>query len=287
MSELFEQIVWRGGIHQVINQYVSALLQVEDQAQQQRAKENFAMAIEAAATGKTEVLHSPSYIVINCGSDCNIRCKFCYNCHMDYHPKAENILKVLDQFHERLIFVQLTGGEPLVTKAGRAVLEQFAAGKYKFAVRIGTNAQWTDFDLLRPVNLAEVQISSDGATKEVYEKVRVGGNFEDLVSNIRKFVELKKEKPNMVLRLNYTITSDNYMDIPEAVKLYEDMGLFVTFGLVLREKDDPQNIKERPDLYAELLECVDRGIEESSYEFTKDCLKNIKSIINDKRRDLE
>lgn len=270
------------GIHQTVEQYASLLLQIEDDAQRQRAKNNFAAAIEAAVTGRVEVAHDPCFLNITCGSACNIRCKFCYNCLMDYHPKAEDLLRVIDQVHENLTFVQLTGGEPLITPAGRAILREFAAGEYKFAVRIGTNAQWTDFDLLRPVNLAEVQISSDGATKETYEKIRIGGNFEDLISNIKKFVELRREKPYMVIRLNYTVTSDNYMDIPEAVKLYEEMGLFITFNLVMREKDDPQNIKERPDLYEDFLKCVEEGIRVSRFALTQDCLKNIKSMIEEK-----
>ena len=86
----------------------------------------------------------------------------------------------------------------------------------------------------------------------------------------------------MVIRLNYTVTSENYMDIPEAVKLYEDMGLFITFNLVMREKDDPQNIKERPDLYEDLLKCVEEGLRVSHFALTQDCLKNIKSMIEEK-----
>ena len=161
-----------GALHQTVNQYTAALIQIQDREQLKRAQENFCKAVESAATRQIHVSHNPCFANITCGSDCNIRCKFCYNCLMDYHPKAEDILRVVDAIHKDLIFVQVTGGEPLITKAGRELLRQFATGRYKFAVRLGTNAQWTDFDLLRPVNLAEVQISADGATKEVYEKVR-------------------------------------------------------------------------------------------------------------------
>lgn len=271
-----------GGIQQIVNQYTNALLQIQDEAQRHRARDNFAKGVEAAVFGKSSVEHAPSFLNICCGSACNIRCKFCYNCRMEYDPDPADIFRVIDRVHEHLIFVQLTGGEPLVTRAGREILREFAADRYKFAVRLGTNAQWTDFDLLKPVNLAEVQISSDGATKEVYEKVRVGGDFDDLIQNIKKFVEFQKSKPYMVLRLNYTVTSDNYMDIPQAVKRYEDLGLFVTFNLVMREKDDPQNIKERPDLYEDLLKYADLGIEQSGSVFTRDCLLNIKKTIQEK-----
>ena len=50
----------------------------------------------------------------------------------------------------------------------------------------------------------------------------------------------------------------------------------------MREKDDPQNIKERPDLYEDLLKYADLGIEQSGSVFTRDCLLNIKKTIQEK-----
>lgn len=268
-----------GSAHQVINQYLNGLLLIEDKEQQMRAKDNLILAINSVMNGESSVKHDPSYLNISCGSACNIRCKFCYNCLMDYNPKAEDIMRIVDRYHRNLIMVQLTGGEPLITKSGRTLLEEFGKGKYKFGVRLGTNAQWTDFDILKPVNLVEVQISSDGATKKTYEDVRIGGDFENLIKNIKQFIKLKEERPYMVIRLNYTVTSDNYRDIPAAVELYEGLGLFVTFNLVIREKNDPQNIKERNDLHDDLLKHIDRAIAISKYEFTIDTLNNMKDTI--------
>ncbi len=252
---------------------------IDDLDQRFRAKENFALAIDSAVRGEVCVNHDPSRLVITCGSACNIRCKFCYNCKMDYNPSADDLLAYVDRYSRNLVLVDLTGGEPLVTKAGRAILEQISDNKFKFGVRLGTNAQYVDFSALERINLVEVQISSDGATKEVYESVRVGGNFDDLLDNINRFMKLKEKKPYMTIRLNYTLTSDNYMDIPAAVEIYEGMGLFPTFHLVIREKDDPQNIKERKELHKDLLEKVDSALEISKNVFTRDTLINIRHTI--------
>lgn len=268
-----------GSFGQLQKQIGDIMLQIEDPQQLRRAFVNYNNAVSSVLRGDSVVDYMPVYAVVTCGSACNIRCKFCYNCNMDYHPEPADILKIIDQIHETLVYCQLTGGEPLITKAGRALLEKFAEGKYKFAVRLGTNAQFVDFDLLKPVNLADVQISADGATKAVYEKVRVGGDFDDLIRNIKKFVELKKEKPHLKISTNYTVTSDNYMDIPEACKLYEDLGTFTMFSLVMREKDDPQNIRERPDLYEPLLKKLDEALAVAVNPITKDKLTAIKNTI--------
>jgi organic radical activating enzyme len=276
-----------GSMPQLQEQEIDMLMQIDDNRQRQRAASNYNYAVASIFRKDTIVDYMPVHAVVTCGSACNIKCKFCYNCLMDYNPDPVDILKILDKIHETLIYCQLTGGEPLVTKAGRALLKRFAEGTYKFAVRLGTNAQFVDFDLLRPVNLADVQISTDGATKQVYETVRIGGDFDDLISNVKKFVDLKKEKPFLKISTNFTVTSDNYMDIPEAVKLYEDLGTFTMFGLVMREKDDPQNIKERPDLYEPLLKKLDEGMAVAINPITRDKLTVIKNTILGKMKEKE
>ncbi len=47
-----------------------------------------------------------------------------------------------------------------------------------------------------------VSISFDGFTKDVYESIRVGGNFETTVANIKEFLRRKK---SMHERLPYTV----------------------------------------------------------------------------------
>ncbi len=37
-------------------------------------------------------------------------------------------------------------------------------------------------------------ISIDGATKETYEKIRVGSDFNRVVANIKRFIELKRQR---------------------------------------------------------------------------------------------
>lgn len=83
----------------------------------------------------------------------------------------------------------------------------------------------------------------------------------------------------MRLTTNFTVTSDNYTDIPEAVKLYESLGTYAMFHAVMREKDDPQNFKERPELYEDVLKHVEEGIRLSSNPFTKEKLEAIKTVI--------
>ena len=268
-----------GGIIQTCSFIISHLLKIADEKQRERARINCMQFLFSIANKQSIVYHKPLYANIICGSACNLKCKFCYNCNMDYNPEPEAIINIIDKIHETLLHVSLTGGEPLITKAGRALLNRFGEGKYKFNIHMDTNCQYIDFDLLEPVNLVSVSISTDAATKKVYESIRIGGNFDTLISNIKKFVDFKKIKPSMQLSSNYTITSDNYMEIPEACKLYNGLGISIGFNLVNREKEDPQNIRERADLYDDFLIKIDEGVNVLKTSYEKASLTAIKNEI--------
>lgn len=269
--------------------FVSNLAKIENSEHRLRASENIKKAQESFLSGEIEVSHKPASLIINCGSACNIKCKFCYNVNMDYEVNTDKGFVFLDECKDTLSIVHLTGGEPQVTKFGRRILEDFGRNKYNFMVSLGTNAQFIDFDLLEPVPLGYVQISTDGATKETYEEVRVGANFDDLINNIKRFVKMKETKPYIDVTTNYTVTSDNYHEIPQAVKLYESLGMQVQFNLVLRDPGEEQNIRERIDLHKDLLEKIDEGISLSSNRWTKAKLigmgETIKGIDTKKDRD--
>lgn len=255
------------------------LFKIEDKQQQFRALQNYNLCVDSIQNNIANVEYMPVFSIINTGSACNLKCKFCYNRQMKYNPEPEKILDVLDSIHETLAYCTLSGGEPFLTKAGRAILEKLAEGRYKFAVQIITNANSIDFELLEHVNLAEIVVSTDGATKRVYETVRPGGDFEMLINNIKKLTSLKKTKPFLRVSTNYTITSDNFADIPKAVELYEKLGVDIVFNPVLREDNDPQNIMFRTDLYVDFIEKLDQGIKATGRQATRNALQHSKKII--------
>jgi len=268
-----------GATANVVNTIIGYINRIENNEQKNRVLISFNAMMTAIINRDSFVPYNPLFVLITTGSACNIECNFCYNYRRSYEPNPEHILRVLDKIHETLALATLSGGEPLITKAGRTLIEKFGERKYKFGVQLFTNAQYTDFNLLRPVNLTSVSISTDGATKKIYESVRVGANFETLITNIKKYVEFKNEKPYLDVYTNFTITSNNYMDIPEAYKLYSDLGLGVIFKLVICGKDDPQNIRERVDLYEPFLKKINETLDINPFDATKTSLFLLRDFI--------
>lgn len=70
----------------------------------------------------------------------------------------------------------------------------------------------------------EVSFSIDAATKETYEKIRRGGNFEKVEEHIRYVCGLKREERIRRVILNFVIQRDNYKELERFVLWGKSLG---------------------------------------------------------------
>jgi MoaA/NifB/PqqE/SkfB family radical SAM enzyme len=75
--------------------------------------------------------------------------------------------------------------------------------------------------------LGVLKISIDGATKETYNKIRKGAQYETILDNIVTLVQTKRklhsDRPH--IRFNFVIQHDNYSEIDQIVELAHDLGV--------------------------------------------------------------
>ncbi len=67
-------------------------------------------------------------------------------------------------------------------------------------------------------NLTELGISIDGASKETYEKLRLGGSWEKINFNLKFISELKKQN-NFIFRLHFVVQKENYHEMENIIEL--------------------------------------------------------------------
>ena len=72
-------------------------------------------------------------------------------------------------------------------------------------------------------HLKELGVSIDGASKETYEKLRLGGNWEKINQNLKCISELKK-KHNFRFILHFVVQKDNYHEMENIIDLGEQYG---------------------------------------------------------------
>jgi radical SAM protein with 4Fe4S-binding SPASM domain len=174
---------------------------------------------------------SPRSIQIECTTRCNLKCTMCeisYWTEPGGDLEIEKLRTMLDHL-PRLRRVDLTGiGEALMNRGFFKALKLLKSrGLY---VTLNDNfTMMTEEAARRIVELGVDQIflSLDGATKQTYEQIRVGANFEKVVGNARRLVEIKRQmgKKRPEVKVNAVVSAGNYREIPEIIDLSHDIGI--------------------------------------------------------------
>ena len=135
----------------------------------------------------------PLFIDIEVTSFCNLRCPFCATTFRDKEIKKgfisfDLVKKIIDEGAKNGLYgVKFNiRGEPLL-HPDICEMVKYSKQKGLIDVYFNTNAMLLTGDMskrLIDAGLDRISISFEGYTKEVYEKYRVGANYETVVSNI-------------------------------------------------------------------------------------------------------
>ena len=72
-------------------------------------------------------------------------------------------------------------------------------------------------------NLQEIGVSIDGATKDTYEKLRLGGKWEKVLEGLECISELK-QKHNFRFILHFVVQKQNYHEMEDIIELGRQYG---------------------------------------------------------------
>lgn len=165
---------------------------------------------------------------------CNLKCIMCYSRRHDGHNSAipadvrkthENIRNYFD----KEITLMLAGdGDVLARKDTRELLQNFDSTKYnKVNFQLITNGllfQPKVWETIKHNNFTYANISVDAATKQTYEKVRNGGNWEKLMKALDVFAAALKDGKFSSVTINMTIMRSNYREIPQFIQMARERG---------------------------------------------------------------
>jgi MoaA/NifB/PqqE/SkfB family radical SAM enzyme len=173
----------------------------------------------------------PRSIQIECTTRCNLKCTMCEISY--WTEKGGNLeltkLKRMVQHLPRLKRVDLTGiGEALMNREFFQLLE-FLKSRGIYVTMNDNFTMMTEKHARRIIDLGVDQIflSLDGATKDTFEAIRVGADFDKVIGNTRRLVEMKralgKKKPEV--KINTVVATSNYREMPEIVQIAHDLGV--------------------------------------------------------------
>lgn len=157
---------------------------------------------------------------------CNLNCVFCHNKELLRQKKImklDEFKKIMDNF-PLAIRVNIQGmGEPLLNP-DIAEMISYAKSQKKF-ITMTTNAMLLDESMAKKIiksGLDRLIISLDSPSKECYENVRRGANFEKVVGNIEKFLKIRGKKRSVevvIWMLGLESTVGGLIDMLKLVKM--------------------------------------------------------------------
>jgi len=133
---------------------------------------------------------------------CNARCKMCVIDLMSGNPDImsnEDFMFILNKFKKykkHIKYISLSG-------LGETLMDKNVSTKVKIAKKMGFNGiglptNCSKLNEKMATSLIESGLdtlicSIDGFTKETHESIRVGTNFNNIVSNVKKFIEIRNK----------------------------------------------------------------------------------------------
>lgn len=172
---------------------------------------------------------NPTSVCLAFDYTCNLHCKSCrkermnHNNNKDYQYMYNDIVRKLNKsnwLEARELYVA-SQGEAMLSKSYRKII--FSDSTKRDSIIIHTNGTLlnkTNLDkLVEKYKDISLFISLDACTKETYESLRIGGNFDVLLKNLKYISELKKEGKIKYVSILYVLQRQNYKELVGTCKL--------------------------------------------------------------------
>ncbi len=190
---------------------------------------------------------------------CNIRCIMC-GVWQNPWSMPEKIYHEIVEMLPYLEHVIWLGGEVFLSPYFADLLEE--TKKYSYLEqRINTNAllideEWAD-KLFQ--NNIELICSIDGVTKEIYEHIRRGGRFQDLLRALNIIREMKRRNTDrrFSLRMNVVVMKSNYRELERVMDFAKEYDFENVQLIGIQGEDSPEHIFTDKPENKEILKQLD------------------------------
>ena len=205
----------------------------------------------------------PQYIEVETTTACNLQCRICEHTYWDepnVHMTFPQFKHIVDQFPS-LKWIGMTGiGEAWTNPEFERML-RYVKGKGIY-VELYDSFFYTDDEKARlqvELGVEKIFVSLDAATKETYESIRVGSNWDLVTGNIVKLDKWKKRlhKYFPELCFHFIVTNDNIHEMVDYLDMIRELGVDVHFVQFTRMLHDFPEVK---DQFVEIPEDIKEAV---------------------------
>lgn|GEM_PF-778348 len=186
----------------------------------------------------------PRYVRLDFCSMCNLDCPACYMRLKNHCGRGagyltfDNFKKFLDKNRFVRIIEIANQGECFLNPDFVKIIEYADSKGVALTCQSGTNFNSMSDEILEAVvkyKVLELNIALDGACQEVYSKYRRGGDFNKVLENIKKIIEIKEKYNSDIPKLNWryvVLPHNSYIDeIRRAKAMAKELGMDVLFAV--------------------------------------------------------
>jgi MoaA/NifB/PqqE/SkfB family radical SAM enzyme len=181
----------------------------------------------------------PRQLELEITTECSKKCIHCEHTWWStdsqprQHMRQKDVIKILEQF-PNLRWVSLVGEGSSFEHPEMLSFIKYVKRRQIMCYMVDHLSDWTD-ETIKTVlenDLDGVLISLDAATKTTYENLKVGCNFDNVTSNIKKLINAKKHhnSPLPEILFSYIAMKRNVHEIPDLVDLIASLGTRKDFG---------------------------------------------------------
>jgi sulfatase maturation enzyme AslB (radical SAM superfamily) len=208
----------------------------------------------------------PSELIFDFDYTCNFKCPSCrtevINWNKDHVIRGINNgivhqikTLIIDRIDQQPVNIRWCGGEPFISEVYVDLMNYIVGtGKTNIQSTIQTNGSYLKkhaafLSVFLP-HVNELRISFDAGTAETYSQLRANGDWNTLLANVRFVKQLiDQHKFTTKLTADFVVQTDNYKEIPEFVKICQDIGItninlqkMWNWGTTSQEEFDRNNI---------------------------------------------
>lgn len=235
----------------------------------------------------------PLDVDVELAKSCNFRCTMCQQSTNWWNKEKvtveqslmswETFVKVVDECAELGVYSMKINwrGEPMMNPNLAAYIRYMkSAGIHE--VQMNTNASYITEENSRELieaGIDRIIFSCDGLSRETYNKIRVGGDFDTFMENLRLFNEVRwsykllgRKVP--VIRINMSIQESNKQEIPLAKKFFSTLCDELRLNTVYSPqgmKDEKRKVKRKgcPQIYQRLIVSSEGDVVPCCVDFLK------------------
>lgn len=195
------------------------------------------------ALGKAgQVRLAPKSIWLNISENCNLKCVGCHfegKFRKEYTP-VEEVRRAIE-FQGEIEEISFTTNEAMLNPHFCDIIDLCRERHPKAKLWVITNGTIPIKGRYRAAiaKLDKVGLSIDGASKEVYESIRIGARWEDFLANAREIVRIRQETGSpREITFGFTGTATNLHELVGVVRLAHEVGATDVWAQAMEAKDD-------------------------------------------------